>query len=616
MKTYSVSILGSAAGIVLFSGCAWLELGPGWWFSFIAAGLGYFLLQRPLSLRHAKSAVLLVLVVVLASRTALTTSADDRMEFWSPYYRIDYFVKPAVVRVNLIGHQEMVSCQTSFPAYALPHLLNRDTGGKRFENVLVIGAGSGNDVSRALQWGARHVDAVEIDPVILALGASYHPDKPYSESSRVTTHQGDGRNFLRSTDRQYDLIVYALLDSLVLHSSYSNIRLESYLFTEEAFRDVKRCLKPGGLFVMYNYFRQGWIVSRLQKTLTAVFDTPPLVFTLPHRDKIDAAESWWGFTFFMAGEAPALQPLRRAFTQRAESENGVRYWLKRKRIPDPDSPNGFEPHPSEAEQKDWIPIGVAQVDEPADLEIATDDWPFLYLRRRMLPDLSLRGAAIMAGVALILLLWFLPRRESLTGQGWEEEIGAVVRYWSTRHAGETGWRFFDGRMFFLGAGFMLIETKAVVHMALLFGSTWMVNSFVFFAILVMILLANLLVLTLRPRLRWPSYVCLFMALVLNAAVPLDFFLGWTPVLQVLTSCLLVFAPVLFAAVIFGVSFSRSAEADRALGFNIAGAMVGGLAEYSSMLLGFRNLEMVALGFYVAAALWRDHMPQAESATRA
>ncbi len=54
-------------------------------------------------------------------------------------------------------------------------------------------------------------------------------------------------------------------------------------------------------------------------------------------------------------------------------------------------------------------------------------------------------------------------------------------------------------MFFLGAGFMLLETKGVVHMALLFGSTWMVNSIVFFAILTMILLSNLYVLAIRPR---------------------------------------------------------------------------------------------------------------------
>ena len=59
----------------------------------------------------------------------------------------------------------------------------------------------------------------------------YHPDRPYQDE-RVQIHLDDGRNFLRSTERKYDLIVYALVDSLVLHSGYSNIRLESFLFTK------------------------------------------------------------------------------------------------------------------------------------------------------------------------------------------------------------------------------------------------------------------------------------------------------------------------------------------------------------------------------------------------
>src|SRR5262249_24071722 len=142
------------------------------------------------------------------------------------------------------------------PAYAVPHLPRQISGMPPFKNVLIIGAGSGNDVSRALQWGAEHVDAVEIDPVIQRLGAHDHPDHPYQDP-RVTVHIGDGRNFLRSTDTQYDLVLYALVDSLILHSSYSNIRLESYLFTREAFQDVKQRLKPGGTFILYNFFRQG-----------------------------------------------------------------------------------------------------------------------------------------------------------------------------------------------------------------------------------------------------------------------------------------------------------------------------------------------------------------------
>ena len=117
------------------------------------------------------------------------------------------------------------------------HLLNRAAGGPPFEDVLIIGAGSGNDIDHALRYGARHIDAVEIDPVIQSIGMTENPDKPYADP-RVTPHLDDGRHFLRTTERKYDLVVYALVDSLILHSGYSNIRLESYLFTEQALEDI------------------------------------------------------------------------------------------------------------------------------------------------------------------------------------------------------------------------------------------------------------------------------------------------------------------------------------------------------------------------------------------
>ena len=169
-------------------------------------------------------------------------------------------------------------------------------------------------------------------------------------------------------------------------------------------------------------------------------------------------------------------------------------------------------------------------------------------------------------------------------------------------------------MSFLGAGFMLIETKAVVHMALLFGSTWMVNSVVFFAVLVMILGANLFVLKVGPEKLAPYYIGLFVSLLLNVAIPLDFFLGMNRIVQIVGSCGLVFAPILFAGVIFAVTFRQSKEPDRAFGANIAGAMVGGLAEYSSMLIGFQYLVLVALGFY-ALSLLRPASAAAEPAEK-
>src|SRR5262249_58746912 len=114
-----------------------------------------------------------------------------------------------------------------------------------------------------------------------------------------------------------------------------------------------------------------------------------------------------------------------------------------------------------------------------------------------------------------------------------------------------------GQMFFLGAGFMLVETKAVVNMALLFGSTWIVNAVVFSAILIMILLANFLVLIYRPQRVHLFYLGLLGALALNL-LPLDLFLGWSRPIQVTLSCLLVSAPVFFAWTIFAISFSRVA----------------------------------------------------------
>ena len=180
------------------------------------------------------------------------------------------------IYVNNLAHQGMLKIEESGPAYMLPYFLNRDAGGQSFEDVLIIGAGSGNDVAAALRQGARHVDAVEIDPVIYDLGRRDHPNRPYRDP-RVTVHLEDGRGFVRKTEQRYDLIIYALVDSLALHSSYSSVRLESFLFTEEAFRDVKAKLKPGGVFALYNYYRQGWVVGRLEKLAETVFGARPIV---------------------------------------------------------------------------------------------------------------------------------------------------------------------------------------------------------------------------------------------------------------------------------------------------------------------------------------------------
>src|SRR5262245_55680908 len=188
IEAYTVNIAGSLVGVLLFMLCSRLQLGPVWWFGLVAAGLVYLLVQgaplRALATVVGPGAVLLVAGLP-------STAPGDAVQFWSPYYRIDYNTPDRAITVNLIGHQQMLTRLNPAPAYALPHLLNRDVGRSPFPQVLVIGAGSGNDVSRALEWGAVRVDAVEIDPVIYRLGWLNHPDLPYRDR-RVFVHLNDG----------------------------------------------------------------------------------------------------------------------------------------------------------------------------------------------------------------------------------------------------------------------------------------------------------------------------------------------------------------------------------------------------------------------------------------
>jgi hypothetical protein len=193
----------------------------------------------------------------------------------------------------------------------------------------------------------------------------------------------------------------------------------------------------------------------------------------------------------------------------------------------------------------------------------------------MIPDLSWRGIAVVGFISLA-MLWLMAGRT----------VGGV---------GGLGLR-----MLLLGAGFMLLETKAVVHAALLYGSTWIVNTMVFSAILVMILAANVWVLKRKPRNLTIFYVALLVALVLNVALPLDAFLGWPAAGQGVAAGLLLLSPVFCAGVIFAVLFKTAGNAVQALAFNTAGAILGGLAENTSLLIGFKWLLAVAAVIYVAS----------------
>ncbi|MBV8284323.1 MAG: spermidine synthase [Candidatus Eremiobacteraeota bacterium] len=270
LSAYRLDILGSLAGIAVFTYLSFLGAPPVVWAA-LALGVSFFLF-RP-SLQRVAIVAGVCLLGMLARE-----SFDPRWT-WSPYYEILTFpITPHSLALNVNGIPFQVIESTANRAKDEPHyfLPYRRLHRNPLRDVLIVGAGNGGDVAIALHAGAAHVDAVEIDPKIHRLGERLNPDRPFDDP-RVTSYIDDGRAFLQRTDKQYDLVLFALPDSLTLVSGQGALRLESYLFTVEAMRAARRHVAPGGAFGMYNYYRQQWLIDRYARTLETVYGHAPCI---------------------------------------------------------------------------------------------------------------------------------------------------------------------------------------------------------------------------------------------------------------------------------------------------------------------------------------------------
>jgi len=158
------------------------------------------------------------------------------------------------------------------------------------------------------------------------------------------------------------------------------------------------------------------------------------------------------------------------------------------------------------------------------------------------------------------------------------------------------------QMFLLGAGFMLVETKALAELALLFGSTWVVNTFVFAGIFIMVLLANRAAEAGWGRRTWLWYILLAGSLAAWFGVPRAALNGLEFWPRAAAGTALTVLPILFAGVVFSTAFARRERADEAFGANLAGAVAGGAAEALSLAFGIRFLTVLAAVFYGGAWL--------------
>jgi len=203
--------------------------------------------------------------------------------------------------------------------------------------------------------------------------------------------------------------------------------------------------------------------------------------------------------------------------------------------------------------------------------LVTDDWPFLFLKTKSIPR-----TYWIAFLIIGLLFWFLIKP-------------GIFR------KNRINYHFF-----FLGCSFLLLETRSLIEMALLLGSTWVVNSFVFSAILILILFANWIVGRFPPISLKVSYGLLSIALLANYFIPFQAMLGQHFVVKSIVLSLVICLPLFFAAIIFATSFKETRHVDIAIGSNLVGALLGGFLEYSSLLWGTKSLCLIALAMYLVS----------------
>ena len=534
LRAYSWNLAGSLAGVVAFGLCSWLQMPPPVWFA-AAIGAAMPLIMRAAPGEAKPRRLAIALAIACLAGSFVMVNAMARGTIWSPYYKVEVKQQgpDTVVEVNNIFHQSMARVDEKEYFYQWPYMAFGDT----FENVLVLGAGSGTDVAAALKHGAKHVDAVEIDPTIIQLGREHHPEQPYADP-RVTVTNDDARHFLRTTDRKYDLVVFALIDSLTMQSSFSGVRLESYMFTVESFRAVREHLNDNGVLVIYNYFREPWLVDRLANTAAEAFGQEPWVHV--HQDRAYLGVMMAGPRLATMTTPPAIPERVTAFGQ------------------------SHAPSPAKMHPRD-----------PA-IEPATDDWPFLYLRHRHIPQHYIIVIAMILVISVVTVL-LLTR-----GEG-----------------GNFSWEFF-----LLGAGFMMLETKSIIQLALLWGSTWVVASLAIASVLTMALVANYVVSRIDVRRPWLVAGVLLALLAANYVVPVGRVAFESRALESLFYAVLIFSPIICAGLLFGSAIKYSTSIGRDYGTNLLGAMAGGVGEYLSLVTGFNALLIIIGICYICAVLAR------------
>lgn len=407
----------------------------------------------------------------------------------------------------------------------------------RGDRVLILGSGCAtSDVREAVHRGAGRVDAVEIEREFVRLGLRFDPERTY-EHPAVRAHVTDARRFLARTGERYDLVYFSFLDSQTLASGQVRFRLDSFLYTLDGLRLGWSRVSPGGTLLVNFFCGTAWLRQRMYDMIHAATGKDVQVLvSLDHR----------GGTLFAA------------------SDRGRPLSLPVSPGPYVDVTDEFRPS--------------------AATDLPTDDWPFFYSRGHEVPVEYVR---FLVGVVFMLATVLLAADRLQAGRGTDSPPAS------------RGLLLYAA---FSGAAFFFIELRTIAAVTPVFGSTHLGQSLVIAGIIGVSLVGALLA-SGRSLPAGSLWTLLLLSLGL-ADRATGWFHPYSGSLARSAALLLIalLAPAGVAGYLY-LTYLKRLRGGAILAMqraNLAGSAVGGLAECTTVLWGFRLSLAVALGFYLIA----------------
>ena len=535
LQSYSSNLLGSIAGIVVFALMSIYWTGPSLWFLLGFIILIFFQKKNYLNIIFSGSSLFILLLIFLIPKDS------NEKNIYSPYQLISVIYEEDTVKrvkASNLFFQTPYSLDKLDTSYFLPFKASNEVPKK----ILIVGSGTGNDTAAAISSGVESIDAVEIDPVIIDLG-KYHPNKPY-EDQKVKVIQNDARNFIRHTNEKYDLILYGLLDSHTSLSSNGGIRLDSYVYTVQAFEEAKKKLtKDGYISLTFGVASKELGIKIFRMLKKAFNDQEPTVYMyIPGAEKLDDK-------FFIDGDLYKKDFIEAKYTFLISNNANKVFRFN--------------------DQSDLARVNFFD-NKKTKVSLSNDDWPFFYMPVKVWP----KSYIIILILIFICSFLFIKKTSTLNRKN------------------------FSITCFFLGAGFMLIETKGITEIALIYGSTWFVITIVIGFILLMAYLANLLIIRNGQIKSSIIYFLLIISLLFGYFFTfVDTTIFSSIILKIIVPLILT-VPIFFSGLAFSKELSVENHVGVALSSNILGAIFGGLIEYNSMYFGFKSLYLLGIIMYL------------------